>query len=100
MSKPPTVFEVAEARYVMRFQEELEREEAGVKRRSTVRERRAAERVAGQRRGDRYTVDKIDQQVKEIRAQKIRERRTYLARKHEAEQACERRNRDPSSSIE
>ena len=100
MSKPPTRFEVAEARDVIRIQEELEREEAGVKRRSTVTEKRAAERVAAEQRGDWETVARIDRRVEEIRAGKLRRRRAYLAHKSQAQQACKRLNQDPRSDDE
>ena len=52
MSKAPTQIEIAEANDIMRLKDQVDREEAGVTRRSTKNEEKAARRVEALRRGD------------------------------------------------
>ena len=100
MSKPPTRFESADVRDVMRIQEDIDRDEACVKRRSTANEKRVTQRYSCENRGDWHAVAHIDRRIEEIRGQKYLEREQYLARKRANEVARERRNRDSSSDAE
>ena len=51
----------------MRIQEEIDREESGVKRRSTANERRVAERYSAEQRDGWHAVALIDLRIEEIR---------------------------------
>ena len=100
MSKAPTRFEITEAKDMIRLQEEVEREDARVKSRSTKNEEKASKRVEAERRGDSSRIAEIDARDEQLRAQKRRERREYLARKCQAEEARNRRICDPTSDRE
>ena len=93
-------FEVAESRDVMRLQEDVEREEAGVKRRSTKNEEGATRCVETERSGDWQKAAEMGRRENKMRAQKRRKRQEFLARKLHAIEARKRRNCDPSTDTE
>ena len=62
ISMPSTCFEIADAKDVMSMQEEPDKEEAGVLRRLTKNEQKAACRVEAMQQGDWEKVAEIDRQ--------------------------------------
>ena len=54
----------------MNLQAEVEREGTGLKQRSTLNERRLAERVAAEQRGDWNAAATIDERIEEIEGAK------------------------------
>ena len=100
MSKPPTRFEIADAKDVMSLEEELEHENAGVRRRSTNNEEKVARRVEAERCGDWRRVAETDRCHEQLRVQKHRERQELLARKRQAAAAFKNCKCDPASNSE
>ena len=84
----------------MRLQEDVEREESDVKRRSTENEERAARRVEAERNDNWQKVAVMDRRKSEMCAQKRCERQDFLARKRRAVEERKCSNRDPSSDTE
>ena len=100
MSNAPTGFEFADANDIMRLSEELDREEAGVLRRSTKKEEKVARRVDAMRLGDWKKVAEMDRRDEQLRTHKRLEHQAYRARKKHATEARKRRNCDPASDSE